>query len=68
MSNPPGRPKENYTIKEAAFCLGIHFRTLYRWIDEGLIAYIQVKKGGPIFISDKEIKRIYQEKFKSYDI
>lgn len=49
-------------LKEAAFCIGVHWRTLYRWILEGDIAFIQHKTNGPIFISEKEIERVCKEK------
>ena len=49
-------------LKEAAFCIGVHWRTLYRWTVEGTIAYIQPRKNGPIWIPTKEIERLLKEK------
>lgn len=62
MNNPPGRPKEKFTLKEAAFRIGVHWRTVYRWTLEGKVAYIQFNNKGPIYISISEIERLYGEK------
>jgi predicted site-specific integrase-resolvase len=53
---------KKYTLKEASFRLGLHWRTVYRWTLEGTIAYIQYKINGPIYISENEIERICKEK------
>lgn len=62
MNSPPGRPKEKFPLKEAAFMIGVHWRTLYRWTLDSTIKFIQHKVNGPIYISEEEIKRICQEK------
>jgi predicted site-specific integrase-resolvase len=49
-------------LKEAAFCIGVHWRTLYRWTIEGKIAFIQHSTNSPIFIPEKEIERVCKEK------
>jgi predicted site-specific integrase-resolvase len=54
---------EKKTLREAAFCIGVHWRTLYRWTLEGTILYIQHKVNGPIFIPEDEIKRICKAKY-----
>lgn len=50
------------TLKEAAFCIGVHWRTLYQWTLQGKIAYIQFTENSPIFIPESEIERICQKK------
>lgn len=46
------------SLKEAAFCLGISWRTLYRWVLEGKVSYVQFEVNCPIFIPEEEIKRL----------
>ena len=45
--------EDHLSIEEAAGVLGVHRRTLYRYIDRGLIA--RFKHGGRSYITRKEI-------------
>ena len=49
-------------LKEAAFCIGVHWRTLYRWTLEGKVVFIQSHIGSPIYISEDEIERLVKKK------
>lgn len=49
-------------LKEAAFCVGVHWRTLYRWTLEGKCAFIQHAENSPIFIPEDEIERLCKRK------
>lgn len=46
------------TLKEAAFRIGVHWRTLYRWTTEGRISFIQFHENAQIYIPITEIERI----------
>lgn len=50
------------SLKEAAFILGVHWRTVYRWTLEGAITYIQSKINSKIYIPESEIERLCMEK------
>jgi predicted site-specific integrase-resolvase len=56
---------EKKPLKEAAFCIGVHWRTLYRWTLEGKVAYIQHQQNSPILIPTEEIERICQKKIEA---
>ena len=45
------------SLKEAAFCIGVHWRTVYRWTLEGTIEYIQPRNNSKIFIPESEFER-----------
>lgn len=44
------------TVRQAAKQIGVHFTTVYRWIDAGLILHINF--GGILFIPRSEIERL----------
>lgn len=49
-------------MREAAFLMGLHWRTLYRWTLEGSIKYIQESINAPVYIPQSEIERVLTEK------
>jgi len=48
------------TVRQAAKQLGVHFTTVYRWIDAGTI--LNINFGGILFIPKSEIDRLKREK------
>lgn len=44
------------TVRQAAKQLGVHFTTVYRWIDAGTI--LNINFGGILFIPKSEVERI----------
>ena len=48
--------------RDAANEIGVHFTTLYRWVQKGEIAYIDF--GGSIFIPVIEAQRVKRERKK----
>lgn len=47
------------TIPQAAKELGVHFATLYRWIDKGLIHPFRL--GGQVFLTVDDVKAIKEK-------
>jgi len=47
------------TVRQAAKEIGVHFATVYRWVDARAIA--GVKFGGILFIPKSEVERIKNE-------
>ena len=47
------------TVLQAAKEIGVHFTTIYRWIDAGAIYGLKV--GGIMFVPKSEIERIKNE-------
>ncbi|MBA7625162.1 hypothetical protein ES703_32587 [subsurface metagenome] len=48
------------TVRQAAKQIGVHFTTVYRWIDAGTI--LSINFGGILFIPKSEIERLKNEK------
>ncbi len=48
------------TVPQAAKQIGVHFATIYRWIDAGKI--LSIRLGGILFIPKSEIERLRKEK------
>lgn len=48
------------TVLQAAKEMGVHFTTVYRWIETGVISGIKV--GGILFVPLSEIERLKNEK------
>ncbi|GAI79167.1 unnamed protein product [marine sediment metagenome] len=48
------------TVRQAAKQIGVHFTTVYRWIDAGTI--LNINFGGIIFIPKSEVERLKNEK------
>ena len=48
------------TVRDAANDLGIHYVTLYRWVEAGKVVYIRF--GGILFIPVLEVERLKREK------
>ncbi len=48
------------TVRQAAKQIGVHFTTIYRWIDAGEILHINF--GGILFIPKSEVERLNREK------
>ena len=44
------------TVRQAAREIGVHFATVYRWVDARVIA--GVKLGGILFIPKSEVERL----------
>ena len=44
------------TVRQAAKQVGVHFTTIYRWIDAGTI--LNINFGGILFIPTSEVERI----------
>lgn len=53
------------TIPQAAQELGVHFTTVYRWIDKGKIHPFHI--GGQVFVTVDEIKTLKNRKTKGGD-
>ncbi len=50
------------TARQAAKQIGVHFTTVYRWVDAGTI--LNINFGGILFIPKSEVERIKREKNK----
>ena len=50
-------------VPQAAKELGVHFTTLYRWIDKGSVSFF--KFGGTVFIPVTEVYRLKKEREKN---
>jgi len=50
------------TVMDAAKELGVHFSTLYRWIEKGNVVYLRF--GGIVFVPVAEIARLKKERNK----
>lgn len=48
------------SIRDAANEIGVHFTTIYRWIEKGEIVYIQF--GGNYFVPVLEVERLKKER------
>ena len=48
------------TVPQAAKQIGVHFATIYRWIDAGTI--VSVNFGGILFIPKSEVERLKNKK------
>lgn len=53
---------EVLSVRDAAKKIGVHFVTLYRWIQDGEVAFVTF--GGGIFVPVLEAKRIKRERNK----
>lgn len=60
---PKVRSGERYSLKEAAYYLGVSRQTLYRWRTKGAIDVGKVKVNGDLFITGEEILRVWKETF-----
>lgn len=47
------------TALQAAKDIGVHFTTIYRWIETGVISGVKV--GGILFIPTSEVERLRKE-------
>ena len=47
-------------VREAASQLGVHFTTLYRWIQNGEVAFVTF--GDTVFVPSLEVERLKREK------
>jgi len=47
------------TVRQAAKQIGVHYTTIYRWIDAGTI--LSINFGGIIFIPRSEVERLKKE-------
>jgi len=48
------------TVRRAAKQIGVHFTTVYRWIDAGTI--LNINFGGILFIPKSEVERLKNKK------
>ncbi len=48
------------TVRQAAKQIGVHFTTVYRWRDAGII--LNINFGGILFIPRSEVERLKKEK------
>jgi len=48
------------SIPQAAKELGVHFTTVYRWIDKGIIRPFRI--GGQVFITVDDLKALKKER------
>jgi excisionase family DNA binding protein len=58
--------KEFYTVEEAAKYFNVSKRTIYNWIDAGIIRAVQVGKKSTIRIPTSELGRLKREALKIY--
>ena len=56
------QPGDVLSARDAAREIGVHFTTVYRWVQAGDIVYITF--GGSIFIPALEVERLKREKNK----
>jgi len=59
--------KDYLTVKEAAAEMNMGVSTLYRYIEEGLIGYFQVRRGAAIRITRVQIQK-FKETHKSSEV
>ena len=50
------------TVHQAAKQIGVHFTTVYRWIEKGTI--LNLNFGGILFVPRSEIERLQNKKAK----
>jgi len=55
-----GQAADFMTARQAAKQIGVHFTTIYRWIDAGTI--LNINFGGILFIPRSEVERLKKEK------
>ncbi len=48
------------TVRQAAKQIGVHFTTIYRWIDAGTI--LTINFGGILFVPRSEVERLKNRK------
>ena len=48
------------TVRQAAKQIGVHFTTIYRWVDAGTI--LSINFGGILFIPTSEVVRLKNKK------
>lgn len=53
---------ELMTVLQAAKVIGVHFATVYRWVENGKV--LSLKFGGIIFIPTSEVERLKAEREK----
>ena len=53
--------EHRYSLKETAYYLGVSRQTLYRWQRRGLLNVERYKVNGNVFVTGKEIKRVWRE-------
>ena len=56
------QPGDVLSARDAANKIGVHFTTIYRWVQKSEIVYINF--GGSIFIPVLEVERIKRERNK----
>ncbi|MBA7683877.1 hypothetical protein ES703_92263 [subsurface metagenome] len=56
------QPGDVLSGRDAANEIGVHFTTIYRWVQKGEIIFITF--GGNIFIPVMEVERIKKERLK----
>jgi excisionase family DNA binding protein len=52
--------KEFLSVKETALLLGVHQNTVYNWLWDGKLPYLQLRAGKKIFIARKIILHFYK--------
>ena len=62
MTSPTLQVGDVVAVPQAARELGVHFTTVYRWIDRGEVSFF--KFGGTVFIPVTEVMRLKREKVK----
>jgi len=60
MTTKPLQAGDVLSARDAANELGVHFTTIYRWIQKGEIVYINF--GGSTFIPVLEVERLKKER------
>ena len=48
------------TVRQAAKQIGVHFTTIYRWVEAGTI--LSINFGGILFIPKSEVERLNKKK------
>ncbi len=56
-------PGDLMTVPQAAKAIGVHFVTVYRWIEAGTVLADTI--GGILFVSKSEIKKLKNERARS---
>jgi excisionase family DNA binding protein len=51
------------TVPQAAKAIGVHFATVYRWIEAGTVLTDTI--GGILFVSKSEIEKLKNERARS---
>ena len=62
MTSPTLQVGDVVAVPQAARELGVHFTTVYRWIDRGEVSFF--KFGGTVFIPVTEVMRLKREREK----